>query len=155
MEALRQAITSILVRARDDIRTKMQAQGVNASGRTSASLQVRDLGTNIQLVGGGKNAAPIPTLEVGRPGGRVPKGFYYIIKQWTRDKGLQFATEAERSTFSYFVARKIAAEGTFRHTHNIDVYTTIAQKSVNEIRAMIVEHTGSTIKAAIAVSKIK
>lgn len=134
---LRTEIYKILEAARDDIRGNMAAAGINASGRTSASIHVRDTADGVQLVGGGENAAPVPTLEVGRPGGKVPRGFYYIIKEWSKAKGIQFEKESERSTFAYFVAKKIAREGTQRNKENVDVYSTPVKKAVGSINEVV------------------
>jgi hypothetical protein len=128
-------IAGILTQARDEIRANMQTQNINASGRTSAALQVRQNGSRIELVKVAGENAPFQTLQYGRAGGKVPAGFYYIIKQWTRDKGLSFNNETERGTFSYFVARKIAREGTNRHkTPNTQVYSEPIKKAVESLR---------------------
>lgn len=154
------------MQARDQIRANMQAQGVNASGRTSGSIHVREYEGGYQLVVGNEgdhdvgvnrdgdvittwDTAPAPTLEVGRGGGKVPKGFYLIIKQWSREKGLTFANESERSTFSYFVAKKIAAQGTMRHYQNVDVYTTTTAQAVEALRDTINKTVGDTMRAAV------
>ena len=150
-DRIKQIVVAILAKARDDVRANMQAKGINASGRTSASIIVRETDTGVQLVGGkpgqhivsgqprgvdvlADDTAPIPTLEIGRPGGNVPKGFYYILKQWTRDKGIPFAKESERQTFAYFLAKRIAREGTRRHEMPEDVYTTPAKEAAQAIQ---------------------
>ena len=137
MADIRNSILTILERCKSDIETNMETQNVNASGRTVGSLAVvsDDKGLRIGLFG--NSHAPLGTLEVGRAGGRVPAGFYQIIKQWTRDKGLQFGTESERGTFAYFVARKIAREGTQRHRLPVDVYSTSAKAARNEIESIL------------------
>lgn len=145
-------IAGILAQARDEIRANMQAQNINASGRTSAALQVRQNGSRIELVKVAGENAPFQTLQYGRAGGKVPAGFYYIIKQWTRDKGLSFADETERGTFAYFVARKIAREGTRRHeTPNTQVYSEPINKAVaavgQEVRRYVLQNVQATIKA--------
>lgn len=145
-------IASILTQARDEIRANMQAQNINASGRTSAALQVRQNGSRIELVKEAGDNAPFQTLQYGRASGKVPAGFYYIIKQWTRDKGLQFDTESKRGTFAYFVARKIAREGTKRHeTPNTQVYSEPIKKAVEtvsqDVRRYILQSVQTTIKA--------
>ena len=145
-------IASILTQARDEIRANMQTQNINASGRTSAALQVRQVGSRFELVKVAGENAPFQTLQYGREGGKVPAGFYYIIKQWTRDKGLSFANETERGTFAYFVARKIAREGTRRHeTPNTQVYSEPIKKATEEIgkevRQYILSGISSVIKA--------
>lgn len=150
-DRIKQIVVAILAKARDDVRANMQAKGINASGRTSASIIVRETDTGVQLVGGkpgqhivsgqprgvdvlADDTAPIPTLEIGRPGGSVPKGFYYILKQWTRDKGIPFTKESERQTFAYFLAKRIAREGTRRHEMPEDVYTTPAKEAAQAIQ---------------------
>jgi hypothetical protein len=52
------------------------------------------------------------TLERGRSGGRVPKGFTQIIKRWAIAKNLSFSSANDLSRFAYFTAQKIAREGT-------------------------------------------
>jgi len=79
--------------------------GQVASGRTIASLKVE-----ITEDGGvlwGRSA--FGTLETGRKGGKVPAGFWKIIRQWMDDKGIQVE---KPDSFAYLVARKIAKEGT-------------------------------------------
>lgn len=142
---LKDEVIRILTDTRDEIRANMSANGINASGRTSASIRVLVYDGGVRLVGGtdgthavtrdiyGSDTAPIPTLEIGREGGKVPRGFYHIIKEWSREKGLQFNTEGERSTFAYFVAQKIAREGTRRHMLAVDVYSTPVNKAVGRV----------------------
>lgn len=134
---IRQNIAAILERCKADIETNMQTQDINASGRTVGSLAVVSDNEGLRLCLFGNEHAPLGTLEVGRAGGKVPAGFYEIIKQWTRDKGLQFGTESERGTFAYFVARKIAREGTQRHRLPIDVYSTPAKAARNAIESVL------------------
>lgn len=159
-------ITDVLVQTRDEIRANMDAKKINASGRTSASLRVERRGNKIVLVGGnnqthtvhgdiyGSDTAPIPTLEVGRNGGKVPRGFYYIIREWSREKGLSFANESERNTFAFFVARKIAREGTKRHLLPADVYSTPVQKAKERIEQIANENVRKTIRDAIGGIKV-
>lgn len=143
-------IAGILTQARDEIRANMQTQNINASGRTSAALQVRQVGSRFELVKVAGENAPFQTLQYGRAGGKVPAGFYYIIKQWTRDKGLSFANETERGTFAYFVARKIAREGTRRHeTPNTQVYSETIKKATEEIGKEVRQYILSGISAVI------
>ena len=165
-DRIKQIVVAILAKARDDVRANMQAKGINASGRTSASIIVRETDTGVQLVGGkpgqhivsgqprgvdvlADDTAPIPTLEIGRPGGNVPKGFYYILKQWTRDKGIPFAKESERQTFAYFLARRIARDGTRRHEMPEDVYTTPAKEAATSIQKDMTLLVATEIKTAL------
>ena len=158
---LKGQIADALTQTRDEIRANMEAKRINASGRTSASLRVDEYPLGVRLVGGSdrthtippgiyaSDMAPIPTLEVGRAGGKVPQGFYYIIREWTKEKGLNFANESERNTFSYFVARKIAREGTRRNVMPVDVYSTPVEKAKRTIADLVRRRTDDTIKKAL------
>lgn len=134
---IRNSILTILERCKSDIELNMETQNVNASGRTVGSLAVVSDDKGFRLGLFGNSHAPLGTLEVGRAGGRVPAGFYQIIKQWTREKGLQFVNDSERGTFAYFVARKIAREGTQRHRLPVDVYSTPTKAARNDIEAVL------------------
>ena len=92
--------------------------GQKASGRTISSLHVEMLQSGGTLWG----RQAFEVLESGRKGGKVPKGFYQIIQQWVKDKGIQVD---KPKTFSYFVARKIAREGTqlYRNGGRGDIYS--------------------------------
>ena len=170
---LRQQVLQILAAARDDIRQQMQSQGVNASGRTSASIQVRATKNGAQLVGGNSkqhtftvsgitfnayDTAPIPTLQTGtapwssRPQS-VPFWFAAHIYQWTIDKALPAASDKERMSLSFAIARKLINDGSERHRIPVDIYTTAAQKAAGSIRQAVLEATKSEIKAALAVTK--
>ena len=167
-------IIKILEETRDEIRANMEAQKINASGRTSASLRVEKFEGGYRLIGGtnskhnipdypfggvqANDTAPIPTLEVGRAGGGeppVPRGFYYIIREWSRAKNINFTSEKERSTFAYFLSRKIAKEGTKRHTAPADVYSTPVMVARQRIEQAVNATIANTIKAALGGMEIK
>lgn len=135
---IEQNIVQILTQCRDEIRANMASKGINASGRTSAAFKVEKVGGGIALyLDRSGRVAPLDTLEIGRPGGNVPKGFYYIIKQWTRDKGMQFARESERQTFAFLTARKIARKGTNRNATPQQVYSEPVKKASKDIRNIV------------------
>lgn len=144
--SVRTEIVGILEKAKAEIQANMDAKGITASGRTKKSIRTVETSGGFALIGGGSNAAPVPTLEVGREGGKVPAGFYNIIRQWTFDKGLSFDSERERNTFSYFLARKIAREGTARHKQNVDVYSTPVKVAVEDIRQAVKNWSGCLIR---------
>lgn len=120
----------------------MSSEGVNASGRTSASLRVDDRGDKIVLVIGGDRSkygrtAPLETLEIGsRPGVRGD-WFKSVIVQWTRDKGMTFENESHRWAVSTIIARNIEESGTARYRNPIDVYSSVVEKTTNGIRSLI------------------
>ena len=117
-----------------EIRQAISASGIGASGRTAASLGYRDTGEQLTIYSDG-TGAPIGTLQHGRPGGKVPFGFYGIIRQWAIDKGISFSSDKELNAFAYFVSKKIAAEGTKRHTEpRDDIYTPALKKAETRFR---------------------
>ena len=150
---IRQNISAILERCKSDIELNMETQDVNASGRTMGSLAVVSDNDGLRLGLFGNAHAPLGTLEVGRAGGKVPAGFYQIIKKWTRDKGLQFASETERGTFAYFVSRKIAREGTQRHRLPVDVYSTPAKAARNAIESVLRQMVKVGIETSLKTAK--
>jgi hypothetical protein len=133
----RAEIVAALVAVRDEIRASMQAEGVNASGRTSAALQVVEDENGVRLIKAEGQVAPMRTLEKGREGGAVPKGFAAIIRQWSIDKRIAFNSERERNSFAYLTARKIAREGTIRHKQPKEIYTAIVSQAVERLSKAI------------------
>ena len=140
-------IAQILETCKSKIQANMQSRNINASGRTSKSLTVERYTGGVRLISKGEKVAPFETVQFGRPSGRVPRGFYYIIKQWSIDKGISFTKNSERSTFAYFLSRKIAREGTERHrTPDEQVYTPPVTEAVKAIRATIGANVVQIIK---------
>ena len=109
-----------------------EAAGQVASGRTRDSLKVEMTGEGGILWG----RQAFGVLETGRKPGKVPKGFYGIILQWVKDKGIQIE---KPKSFAYLVARKIANEGTrlYRSGQKEDIYSTEVEKTVREISERI------------------
>jgi len=149
IEQVKRQVSERLQAAVSEIQASMAANGVNASGRTSASVRVRTTERGVQLVAGGGDAAPFGTVEVGRAGGKVPAGFAAILEQWSRDKGLQFDTERERRSFAYLLGRKIAREGTERHRQPIDVYSGIVKVAADDVRKIVTKGVGQVIVGEI------
>lgn len=145
-----QNIAQILLQARDEIRANMAAKGINASGRTSEALQVRQNGSRIELVKIEGDNAPFQTLQYGRGAGYVPRGFFYIIQQWTRDKGLSFENEKHRNAFTAYVVNKVKTEGTNRHSSpRNDIYDEPLSKAVDGVRQEARKYVIDGIKAAL------
>ena len=155
MSDLVATVTAILEKAKDEIQANMADKDINASGRSSASLRVERYDGGVRLVYGGKDTAPLDTLEIGRPGGNVPGGFVTtrsgvrdvsntfkaILVQWAKDKGI--------SDFGWgratMLGRRIAEQGTLRHSAPVDVYTTV----VTDAARNAVEDVTVTITALI------
>ena len=125
-------INEELLKLKDVIAANMQAQGLNASGKTSKSLEIVMSDNGGALMG----RSFFAVLETGRKAGKVPKNFRQIIEKWATDKGLTFETPAKLRSFSYLVARKIAAEGTkqYRTGRRTDVFTDAINETVTSIQ---------------------
>ena len=137
VDSIKKQVAERLSQAVAEIQASMASGNINASGRTSASFRVVETEDGLQLVGGGKDTAPIAKLEVGGRPGNVPAGFSAILEQWSRDKGLQFETESKRRSFAYLLGRKIAREGTERYREAQYVYSSITRQAADDIGDMI------------------
>lgn len=101
MENPGEYIRKTLEQACNEIKAALSGQKVNATGRSSEGFRVRFKEGRAQLYYTREDgAAPLITLEKGRPGGKVPQNFVDIIEQWSRDKGLNFSSEKERRRFA-------------------------------------------------------
>jgi hypothetical protein len=132
----------------EEIRTAIISEGLRASGKTQRSLTFTDTGDTLRVFTDGTGAPP-KTLQRGREGGKVPKGFVGIIKQWIIDKGLtvqqvpyktnrahKYSVE-ERSLnmASGAIANKIAKEGTERYKQPIDnIYTPALERATERFK---------------------
>ena len=97
----------------------------NASGKTRAKFELRQVGdAHYEILG----ANTINILEKGRAPGRVPKQFYLTIYKWSQTKGLNF-----NKTQSFFIARRIAKEGTkaYRTGEHRDIITEAIKKALS------------------------
>lgn len=121
-------VTSELEALKQRIIENHRSAGQVASGRTIASLKVEITEDGGVLWG----RSPFGTLETGRKGGKVPAGFWKIIRQWMDDKGIQVE---KPDSFAYLVARKIAREGTqlFRNGGRSDIYSPEVKDTVERV----------------------
>lgn len=105
-----------------------RSAGQVASGRTIASLKVEMTEDGGVLWG----RSAFGTLETGRKPGKVPAGFWKIIRQWMDDKGIQVE---KPDSFAYLVARKIANEGTqlFREGGFYKIYSPEVKDTVERV----------------------
>lgn len=144
-------VAAVMDEVRDDILAQMEGKGINASGRTSASLGVRryEGGIRLGFFADGERIAPTETLEVGRPGGNVPKGFTAILYQWSIDKGIPFEKDSRRRSFAYLLGRRIQREGTLRHSNPTDVYSTAVTVGLEKIKARIASELKAKVTAAL------
>lgn len=139
------AVTDALERAKEHIQANMATKGINASGRTSKSFRVEryDGGVRLVMGGTGQRTAPLQTIEVGRPPGNVPGGFVttkagvrdvsktfkWILIQWAKEKGLGDIGWGAAT----MMGRKIAEQGTSRHSHPEDVYSSVVLETADTV----------------------
>lgn len=128
-------VIEVLEEAKQRIQDNMAAKDINASGRTSRSFRIERYNGGVRLVmgGTGEPTAPLETLEVGRPAGPIPSNMTDILVQWSKDKGIPFDRESQRRSFAYLLGRRIEREGTLRHKHNEDIYTTVVMDTAESI----------------------
>lgn len=129
-------VQNIIFEELEDLRKRIisniDSTGRKASGRTSGSMHT-DISENRGILFG---RMAFGTLETGRKPGKVPAGFYRIIKQWVIDKGISFDSQSERNSFAYLVSRKIVREGTqlYRRGADTDVYTAEIPETIERIK---------------------
>lgn len=121
-------VSSELEALKQKVIENQKNSGLVASGRTIASMKVEVTEDGGVLWG----RSPFGTLETGRKPGKVPAGFWKIIRQWMDDKGIQVQ---KPDSFAYLVARKIANEGTqlFRNGGRDDIYSPEVKDTVKRV----------------------
>lgn len=144
---IKQLLNDIMLSSRESIASAIVSEGANASGRTIASIrsEVEEDADGVSAKLYGRRA--FHTLERGRAGGRVPKGFRDIIRQWMLDKGIDMGGEVRNNSFAYLVARKIALEGTklYRRGGRTTIYT----PAINTARDMLAQRREKLMKILI------
>lgn len=121
-------VSSELEALKQKVIENQKNSGQVASGRTIASMKVEVTEDGGVLWG----RSPFGTLETGRKPGKVPAGFWKIIRQWMDDKGIQVQ---KPDSFAYLVARKIANEGTqlLRNGGRDDIYSPEVKDTVERV----------------------
>lgn len=121
-------VSSELEALKQKVIENQKNSGLVASGRTIASMKVEVTEDGGVLWG----RSPFGTLETGRKPGKVPAGFWKIIRQWMDDKGIQVQ---KPDSFAFLVARKIANEGTqlFRNGGRDDIYSPEVKDTVERV----------------------
>lgn len=155
IDILTDAIRERVEKARQNIISRHLQAGQKASGRTMQSLRT-EVTHDVQSIHAtlwGRQF--FQGLETGRAGGRVPQGFYQMIKQWSIDKGIRFQRESERNTFAYFVSRKIAREGTqlYRKGGRNDIYTPEIESAYSDIQSLVGERFTDILMEHIKLNK--
>ena len=143
--ALTEDIIQELEALKERIRQNMETAGENASHRTEQSFAVEVYDGGVRLVARAGERAPLDTLEIGRPAGKVPSGFTAILEQWSRDKGIQMS-DKDRRTFAYFLGKRIQKEGTKRNAQHEDIYSSAVEESAKKIEQIILARVTEMIK---------
>lgn len=125
----REILNDELTALKERIASNIMSAGMNASGRTIASMRVEVNENEGTLFG----RRAFEVLESGRKPGRVPKGFYQIIYQWAIDKRIRVRN---LKSFAYLTARKIVREGTllYREGGRNDIYTPEIRECIENVR---------------------
>lgn len=148
MQELKRVVIERLEKLRADIVSAIESKGIKASGRTQDSIKVLPYTDGVMLIAGATERAPIPTLEIGRPAGAVPRNFTQIIFDWSVDKGIAWGDDKERKKIAGAVAwGKIRKRGTNRHLQNEDVYSTLVQAAAEDINGYIMTTISEQIKS--------
>lgn len=134
-------VSSELEALKQKVIENQKNSGLVASGRTIASMKVEVTEDGGVLWG----RSAFGTLETGRKGGKVPAGFWKIIRQWMDDKGIQVE---KPDSFAYLVARKIAREGTqlFRNGGRSDIYSSEIKGTIERMSDKIGLLFGSEVE---------
>lgn len=131
-----------------EIQEQMTAQGITASGKTAGSLHIVQDDLGIRLISD-NSGAPISTIEAGREGGKIPFNFKDIIVEWSKDKGLSFASEEEREKFAgavIFGKNGIKKEG-FGRTTGIQTSHLPFGQTRNDIYTIPIQNFSDRLKS--------
>lgn len=156
MATIEETLQLHLENVRQKVALAMADYGRNASGRSVNSLTVSVSG-NVGTLYGSKSFL---AMERGRAGGKVPKGFVGIIRQWIIDKGISVApipakrrntkyTPHERglNSFAGAIAHKIMTDGTklFRDKQFNDIFTTAVNEELELMSKELMLYTAESL----------
>lgn len=155
-----------LERIRRRIAENINAKGLRASGATERSMQV-EMGENRGRLTG---RPYFQSLELGRPGGKVPVRFVDIIRKWIEDKRIpvrmvpykrvpsarwqpKYSVE-ERSLrmMAGAIAESIRKRGTvlYRSGGRKDIYSDVISEEVERLEGLLAINIIETIKQEIS-----
>lgn len=134
--SIRNIVSSHLNAIKDGIALRMEQMGRNASGSTVRSMVVNTSDSGGMLEG----SKSFMYLEHGRGPGKVPKGFYEIIKDWVIAKGISYqdmipkngTPEQGLARLSGAIAHSIITKGTrlYRDNEYNDIYSSLIEQEV-------------------------
>lgn len=128
------------------IQSRMASEGINASGRTSASLRGEEDNEHLRIWAEGEHA-PFRTLQHGGGPHRnsEPRGFEEAIREWVRIKPGFAPAQREGESFEQALNRAAGAiihsireRGTLRHrSPRGDIYSPALEQAVGEFREKV------------------
>lgn len=135
----------------EEIRRQMDIQGINASGRTSASLGYEVEPNHVTIFAEGEHA-PILTLQRGSGPhlNSEPEGFVEAIKKWV---AIRFASEdaERRDSIAWAVITKIRKEGTklWRETRESGLPRDVYTPALDTLADRFAEKVGENVNEVI------
>lgn len=152
-------VASIIAVHLEAVKYKVEARiselGKNATGKTSASLQVQSFSDGGSLLG----SSALLSMERGRGPGKVPKNFVETIKDWIKAKGInvpQIQSKRASSLSAYerglnslagAIAHSIMKKGTrlYQKKGYDDIFATALEEEIealgNELVLSIMEQS--------------
>lgn len=143
-----------MAKLRDDIRSRINAMGLRASGRTGDSLRV-EVSDNEVALWGRKFFASLEygsRYWTGTTGVRCSfEAFREIIRQWASDKGLSFGDASSTDKAVSAIAITIMRQGTklFREHGYQDVYDTLIAEALKDFQTIVLDKVGTEFNIAI------
>lgn len=129
----------------DIIDRNMATQGRHVFRHTIDSARVEVKGGTGILWGNGSFFA----LEGGRKGGRVPVGFYKIILDWVKERGIEDVNgKYKQSSVAWFIANKIREDGSkmYRDHTFQDIFSKAVKDEIDSIELEISTAVSSEIE---------
>ena len=107
----------------DDVKKRHISAGQRVTGKTIDSLKRKSIGINHQVIEGNEY---IGVLETGRKGGKIPRDFINILRNWANAKGITFENDKKATSWLKYQAWKISKFGTKQYIskQRIDIFTT-------------------------------
>lgn len=143
MESISDIIKDTLETVKTRIQERIISEGRSASGKTAASLTVMTNGAKGAVLG----SSSLLSIERGRHPGKVPYGFFGIIKEWIKAKGIPVTPiQAKRksnispeerglNSLAGAIAYTIMKKGTKLHREKgyNDIYDTVLEEELETL----------------------
>ena len=104
----------------DDVKKRHISAGQRVTGKTIDSLKRKSIGINHQVIEGNEY---IGVLETGRKGGKIPRDFINILRNWANAKGITFEDDKKATSWLKY-------QGQYRATLHLK-YQNLHLKTMN------------------------